>query len=102
MKPLRLNTLGLLICAFALTADLSSLLADAQSVSQHISQTGATVDPATRAEVIVGALKALNDEYVFPETPKKMEQAVRERARRKEYDGVAGAADFAAALTTQI
>jgi hypothetical protein len=98
MKPLRLNHLSVLICAFALTADLSLLLANAQSVSQ----TGATVDAATRAEVIEGALKALNDEYVFPETAKRMEQAIRERARRKEYDGVTSAAVFAATLTSHL
>ncbi len=40
MKLLRLNTLSVLICALALTADLSSLLAGAQSV--QISKPSAT------------------------------------------------------------
>jgi hypothetical protein len=73
MKPLRLNALCVLIFAFALTADISSPFAAAQSVSQPMPQTGAAVDAATRAEVIEGALKALNDEYLFPETAKQTE-----------------------------
>ena len=43
-----------------------------------------TIDAATRSAVIEGALKRLSDFYVFPETAKKMEQAVRERVARKE------------------
>ncbi|PYT08979.1 MAG: hypothetical protein DMF60_03400, partial [Acidobacteria bacterium] len=38
-----------------------------------------TVDAATRSAVIEDSLKKLNDYYVFPETAKKMEQAVRDR-----------------------
>ncbi len=71
MKPLRLNALSVLIFVFALTADLSSPSANAQSVWRPMSQTGATVAAATSAEIIEGALKALNDEYVFPETAKQ-------------------------------
>ena len=55
-----------------------------------------------RNEVIEGALKALNDNYVFPETAKKMEQAIRERLARKEYDKVNDAAEFARALTAHL
>ena len=47
-----------------------------------------TIDAATRSAVIEAALKKLNENYVFPETAKKMEQAVRERIGRKEYDQI--------------
>jgi peptidase S41-like protein len=57
-----------------------------------------TIDPATRSSVIEGALKRLNDNYVFPETAKKMEQAVRERIARKEYEQITSAKGLAAAL----
>jgi len=57
-----------------------------------------TVDAAMRAEVIDGALKALNDNYVFPEVAKKMEQAIRERQQHKEYDSITSARTFAQTL----
>lgn len=38
-----------------------------------------TLDAAARADVIDGALRALNDAYVFPETAEKMAQAIRAR-----------------------
>jgi retinol-binding protein 3 len=57
-----------------------------------------TIDAKMRAEVIDGALKALNDNYVFPEVAKKMEQSIRERQQHKEYDSITSARKFADAL----
>ncbi len=65
-------------------------------------QTDATIDAEARTEVIEGVLKALNDGYVFPETAKKMEQAIRERIERKEYDNITGAAALASTLTAHL
>src|SRR5262245_34206320 len=61
-----------------------------------------TIDAVLRAEVIDGVLKKLNDAYVFPEVAKKMEQAIRERAEKKEYDGVTSALKLAETLTTHL
>jgi C-terminal processing protease CtpA/Prc len=61
-----------------------------------------TVDSATRSAVIEGALKRLNDNYVFPETAKKMEQAVRERVGRKEYDQITSAKTLATTLQNHL
>ena len=58
-----------------------------------------TVDAATRTAVIEGALKYLNDYYVFPETARKMEQAIRERMQKKEYDQITSAITLASTLT---
>lgn len=58
-----------------------------------------TIDAKTRVAVIDGAVKALNENYVFPEVAKKMEQAVRERMKRKEYDKISNAEIFANTLT---
>ncbi len=66
------------------------------------SPTNSAIDANTRQEVIEGAIKALNDAYVFPETAKKMEQALRERAQRKEYDNVNDAGEFARLLTAHL
>src|SRR5256885_11260501 len=46
------------------------------------------IDAATRAKVIDGAVAALNDIYVFPETAKKMEEAVRAHQQKGDYDAI--------------
>lgn len=57
------------------------------------------IDAATRARVIDGATAKLNEVYVFPETAKKMEEAVRARQKRGEYDSVTDGDAFAGMLT---
>ena len=57
------------------------------------------IDAATRAKVIDGAVTALNDTYVFPETAKKMEEAVRAHQQKHDYDGISDGDDFAKRLT---
>ncbi len=58
-----------------------------------------TIDAKMRSAIIEGAVKALNENYVFPDVAKKMEQAVRERMKRKEYDNITSAENFASTLT---
>jgi len=43
-----------------------------------------------------GALKALNEGYVFPDVPSQMEQAIRARQQGKEYDSITSGREFAA------
>jgi hypothetical protein len=57
------------------------------------------IDPATRRRVIDGAVASLNEFYVFPEVAKKMEQALRARQKKGEYDAVEDAEAFAELLT---
>jgi hypothetical protein len=57
------------------------------------------IDAATRARVIEGAIANLNESYVFPETAKKMEAAVRARQKKGEYDSITDGDDFAKMLT---
>ncbi|MBP6820436.1 MAG: serine hydrolase [Acidobacteria bacterium] len=71
-------------------------------IGQASATTAKSIDAATRTEVIEGAIKALNDTYVFPEVAAKMEQSIRERVARKEYDSVNDAGTFARLLTTQL
>jgi hypothetical protein len=61
-----------------------------------------TIDAATRASVINSIIKNLNDAYVFPETAKKMEQALRERLANKEYDSITSARAFTSKLTADL
>src|SRR5215472_9235495 len=53
------------------------------------------VDATTRGRVIDGAVAALNETYVFPETAKKMEEAVRAHQKKGDYDSITEGDDFA-------
>jgi hypothetical protein len=58
-----------------------------------------SIDGATRARVIDSAIAQLNEFYVFPDVAKQMEQAVRERQKRGEYDSITDGDAFASKLT---
>ena len=60
------------------------------------------IDAATRDRVIDGAVAKLNEFYVFPDTAKKMEDAIRERQKRGEYDAVTDGDIFANLLTQHL
>jgi retinol-binding protein 3 len=60
------------------------------------------IDAATRTQVIDAILKRLNESYVFPEVAKKMEQSIRERVDKKEYDQIISAKQFATTLTNDL
>ena len=64
-----------------------------------VSDLAFTVDGATRARVIDGAIAKLNESYVFPDVAKKMEEDVRARQKRGEYDSVTDGGAFAKLLT---
>ncbi|HZS07369.1 MAG TPA: serine hydrolase [Blastocatellia bacterium] len=67
-----------------------------------VRQPDLTIDAAARQAVIEGAIKYLNENYVFPETAKKIEAALRERLRKKEYDNITSPAAFASMLTANL
>lgn len=60
------------------------------------------IDAATRARVIEEAVKKLDEYYVFPETAKKMAEAVQSRLKSGAYDSITDGADFAARLTEDL
>jgi hypothetical protein len=60
------------------------------------------IDPATRARVIDGAVASLNEFYVFPDAAKKMEEALRARQKKGEYDAVEDAEALAELLTDHL
>ena len=65
-------------------------------------QPDATIDAATRAQIIESISKRLNDAYVFPEVAKKMEASLRERVTKKEYDEITSSRTFAETLTKDL
>ena len=60
------------------------------------------IDAATRTRVIDGAVAKLNEYYVFPETAKKMAEAVQARLKSGAYDAITDADDFASKLTEDL
>ncbi|HKX26679.1 MAG TPA: S41 family peptidase [Blastocatellia bacterium] len=60
------------------------------------------IDAATRASVIDGAVAKLNEYYVFPETAKKMAEAVQARLKSGAYDAVTSGEEFATTLTNDL
>ena len=61
-----------------------------------------TIDAATRTQVVDTILKRLNESYVFPDIAKKMEESIRERVAKKEYDQITSAKQFATTLTNDL
>jgi len=74
-----------------------SLIAVAQPEQQDL-----TIDAATRSQVVDTILKRLNETYVFPDVAKKMDQSIRERVQKKEYDQITSAKQFATTLTNDL
>jgi len=90
LKTMRLAIICLL-AAFAATMTLA-----------QPEQADLTIDAATRTKVIDAILERLNNSYVFPEVAKKMEQSIRERVEKKEYDQITSAKQFATTLTNDL
>lgn len=61
-----------------------------------------TLDAAARKEVIESLIKRLNDAYIFPDVAGKMEQAVRARIAKGEYEQITSAKKFAEKLTADV
>lgn len=60
------------------------------------------IDSATRQRVIEGAIAALDEYYVYPETAKKMNEALLARQKKGEYNSVGDADAFAMMLTDNL
>src|SRR5262245_42659446 len=61
-----------------------------------------SIDAKMRTEVIEGALAKLNAAYVFPEVAKKMDEAVRARLAKGEYDQITSAKQLCDTLTEHL
>jgi retinol-binding protein 3 len=96
MKNLRITK----IFTFAAVAVL--LFASVTMAQRQNDDPDMTVDAATKTAVIDGVLKRLNESYVFPDVAKQMEQSIRARVAKKEYDEVTSAKQFATLLTSHL
>ncbi|HEX8456805.1 MAG TPA: S41 family peptidase [Pyrinomonadaceae bacterium] len=91
---------GLLLPVACFVLALASFNAAQQP--RMIEQPDMTIDAATRTQVIEGTLRHLRDGYVFPEVAARMEQAIRERLARKQYDNVTSARQLSQMLTEHL
>ena len=82
------------LCIFALTVVTAGFA--------QPEQPDLTIDAATRTQVIDTILKRLSESYVFPDVAKKMEESIRERVAKKEYDQITSAKQFATTLTNDL
>jgi CubicO group peptidase (beta-lactamase class C family) len=92
IKKFRITIIVTIIAAFFGNASLAA----AQATGE------VQLDAATRKAVIEGALKNLNDAYVFPEIAKKMEAAIRARVERKEYEQITNPQMLVSMLTAHL
>jgi hypothetical protein len=83
---------SLIPAVILLSCSISGL---AQAPSPSTPAQDITLTGQTRREVIEAALSALDKNYVFPETAKKMETAIRQRMDRGEYDRITDPQQFA-------
>ncbi len=60
------------------------------------------IDAAQRTQAVEGVLKELDQNYVFPDVAKQMNQAIRKRIDNKEYDGITSAAELTKTLTEHL
>lgn len=98
------RTAALLLPALCFVVAVASFNAAQQPQQQprQPEQPDMTIDAGVRTQVIEGVLKNLQEAYVYPETAKRMEQAIRERAAKKEYEGVTSAKALAQMLTEHL
>jgi hypothetical protein len=83
-------------------AALSVVLATPVESQQFDRGPDATIDGTTRTRIIDGVLRRVREGYVFPDKAAEMTKAVRERARRGDYDRVVSAHALADSLTEHL
>ena len=91
------------LCLFLSIAFIVIVIGNIVIAAQEKNQPpDSAIDAAVRTEVIEALIKDMNDNYVFPETAKKMETDLRTRLKNKEYDSLTSAVGFAKKLTEDL
>jgi Peptidase family S41/N-terminal domain of Peptidase_S41 in eukaryotic IRBP len=86
----------------AFAAALALVLAPSVQAQQFDRGPDTTISATTRSQVIEGVLQRIQEGYVFPDKAGEMSRAVRERARRGEYDRIVSAHALADSLTAHL
>lgn len=97
------RTAGLVLPALCFLVALANFNAAQQPRQPPMAaQPDMTIDAGVRTQVIEGVLKNLQEAYVYPETAKRMEEAIRARLAKKEYEQVTSAKTLAQMLTEHL
>ena len=80
-------------------AEITELGLQALPPDANLSEMTFKIDAAARARVIDGAIKNLNEFYVFPDIAKKMEDSVRAHQKHGDYDAITDGKILASKLT---
>ena len=86
----------------AATTTVENFLLRAMPPGTEVTDLVFKVDADTRSHVIDGTISNLNEFYVSPELAKQMEEAIRARQKRGEYDTVTDGDILATMLTKQL
>ena len=86
----------------AALAALAVAVISPPAASQPPERRDFTITPAERQAVLDGAIAKLNAYYVFPETARKMEQALRVRLEKGEYGAIVSAKALTDKLTADL
>lgn len=84
------------------TLALAALIVTLPLAAAAQDQPDRPIDAAERRIVIDGVIARLNGAYVFPDTAKAMEAAIRARQRRGAYDRITSSQAFAESLTAHL
>src|SRR5687767_285029 len=90
------------ICALIVAIALAATVSSPHAQQGPSNEPDRTIGAAERAEVIEGALKHLDEAYIFADVSKKMREAVTARVSRKEYEHITSAKTLATTLTTHL
>ncbi len=82
--------------------EIGSLMLLAIPPGMTVADMDPKLDVATRTRVLDAVVAKLTELYVYPDVAKKMEQALREHAKKGAYDAVGESRAFAALLTEQL
>ena len=91
-----------IIFSVSVSAWLLTLASTPAQVMVRKDQPDLSLDAKASRAVIEGALKHLNDAYVFPEVAKKIEADLRRRLDKKEYEEITSAQKLAEVLTEHL
>lgn len=78
------------------------LVAGSSLLAQRPPEPDLTITAADRREVIDNSISILHEFYVFPQVAAEMEEALRARDARGEYDSITSAREFAETLTQHL
>ncbi|MFN2517108.1 MAG: S41 family peptidase [Pyrinomonadaceae bacterium] len=84
------------------TLSISLLTPGAIDAQTQKTQSDDTLDSSTRLEVIGTTLRLISQNYVFPDIARQIENAFRDRLKKKEYDSITSPAILAEVLTSQL